>query len=391
MKNISKVIMVLSLVLFIGLVNPVVSNAQPMGGSTAKVISLNDSVVDQLESSDTQKYYKFIIDEKGYFNLGFDVNYENAKDGWTLTIMDSKYNQIYKAEKIVKSIETPAVAFEKGEYLVKIEAGWNYNERVPVGLNYELAVQFTPSSNWEIEANNSYETANLIGLDTNYTGTLYKSSDLDYYKFKIDKNGFFNVFFDVASENPQYGWNIIILDSKMNVIYKKDKIKASVETPNFAFKPGDYYIKVVSGWDYGDYTPVNQKYNVKVSFSNVTNWESEYNDTAKIANKIKVNAEYTGSLYKGSDKDYYEVMLTKSASYVLDLSYIAENVSYGWTVKILDKNMKEIQNFSQIKTQFESKVFKLQKGTYYVVVEAGWDYGDYYPTNIPYKITLKSK
>lgn len=382
---------ILVLLIGISIMNTFDSTAQSVPIDVMPIMVNNSTISDQLGSSSDKRYYKFQIEEKGSFKLRFDANHENPKYGWTITIMDSKYNQIYKTEKATRGFDSGEYSFAKGTYIVKVEAGWDYADYAPVGLKYDLSLHFTASDRWEIEGNDSNTTANEILLDTEYTANLYRSNDLDYYKFNIAKNGRFNVSFDVASENPKYGWTVTIMDDKMSVIHKQEQIKKSFVCPDFAFKPGTYYIKVTAGWDYADYAPVNQNYVMKVAFKAATDWESEYNDSPKTANKVKPNAKITGTLYKSSDQDYYEFILTKPSTCNLDLSFIAEKVSYGWTIKILDQNMRVLHTFKQIKTQFNSKSFKLPKGTYRIQVVAGWDYADYFPANVPYQLNIKAK
>jgi hypothetical protein len=66
----------------------------------------------------------------------------------------------------------------------------------------------------------------------------YANSDLDYYKFTLTDEGYFNAAFDVSSETPQYGWTISILDSKYKVIYKKTRVKRGDIRKHFTLEIG---------------------------------------------------------------------------------------------------------------------------------------------------------
>jgi hypothetical protein len=174
------------------------------------------------------------------------------------------------------------------------------------------------------------------------------------------------------------------------VFLSQDALKSSFISPDFSFSAGDYYIKIEAGWDFAEYVPTNQKYSVKVSFSNDPYREAEYNDSPDAAKPLKSDTGYTGSLCQSSDKDYYEFVTNTNGTFSFDFAFNAEDVSYGWTVRIFDANMKELSTYKQIRSQLKTQPFKLGKGIYFIQIVAGWDYSDYYPANVPYKITLNS-
>lgn len=357
-----------------------------------KDIKLNIYVSDYLDDDNSIKYYKFQLTKQGYFNLSFENIGEEVSYGWTISILNSEYEVIYNQKQVKTKMISPNYGFEPGDYYIKVEPGWDYIGQVPINVDYKMKVGFKESSYWESEANDTDKTADKLTIGKEYSGIFHNSSDKDYYKFTIKEKGYVNFDFTYDGEREPYGWNITVLDEFLNIVYHIKGVKTTLKSPNFGLKPGDYYIKLEANWDYFTYGPINKPYHLKVNQKKTAFWEEETNDTPETANVIKIGTSYTGNLGNlNSDKDYYTFQIATKGTFDLNFTFKSEEVSYGWTISILDENYKELYKQEKIKTQEQIKNIVLTKGTYYVKIEAGWAYFDYYPAWVDYTFTVIAK
>ena len=70
-------------------------------------IATNTTVSDYLVDENDVKYYQFMVDKQGYFNIDFKIIGidQSVGYGWDITLFDSDGNtQIYSAKDIKKNI-----------------------------------------------------------------------------------------------------------------------------------------------------------------------------------------------------------------------------------------------------------------------------------------------
>ena len=361
--------------------------------SKADPISVNTYYNGMIRNSSDEDYYKFTLPSAGYVTVGFKHAYiDSTLDYWRVQIIDIEQN-LYSQLDHAGNIETEETSIRyglpAGTYYVKITDYYFSNE------DYQFVINYTQSSVWETELNNSITTADPINLKTYYYGNLRNSGDDDYYKFELPRDGYVTVSFShgyVESSNDY--WYVQILDSSQKTYLEKKypgNVKKETESFKCGLSAGTYYLKV------SDYYSSNQEYKFKINDVVAPDWETEFNDSITTADPVKVGGSLNGNLWKNSDKDYYCFKVTKTG--VLNLYFRNEYVDSTnniWKLTVMDEQQNSY--FTQlykgnVRKAVVSDDIKLTPGTYYLRVEpynwSGKDYDVYLAWNRP-KLGLKT-
>ncbi|MBQ6844418.1 MAG: fibronectin type III domain-containing protein [Agathobacter sp.] len=239
------------------------------------------------------------------------------------------------------------------------------------------------------------KTATVLTLNKAAEGVLEKSGEADYYKFTIQKTGYFKLNFVVGSSaNPSNignGWNIeIYKESDLKTPVKTaSNITAAYEFPKLAMETGNYYIKVYGVASVG---AVGCPYAVKVDFTESAVWEKEENDEKAKANVITPSTTYFGNLYKKDDMDWFKVVVKEEGaiqlSFHIDENLSSEPVGNGWNVVIYNSKNEAIRTYEGIKNDFKGQKLPFSKGTYYVKVYANSSLNA--PVDCTYELKLSS-
>lgn len=393
-----------------------------VGGRTAKaasqteieqpqnMVTVNQPVVDKLTDCKDENWYYFDITQPGYFNVSLaptaDAKQEDIDYGWTLVIYDKANwgdGEIRSYNRWTGTGTTATFPFHAGRYYIKVDATFDHagDSQAPTNVPYSLTVNFTPSSVWEVEGNDSDNTANFIAPDVTYYGTTYHSKDQDWFKLTATKKGYYELVF-VSDENNDLaeigdGWTVSILNAEKNEIKSYSYIKSSLTSLKLPFNPGDYYIHIFPTYSYrGDSSaPTNCIYRFTWKQTSNASWEKEGNDSQPTATPIKMNKSYIGNTYWCKDADWYKFKITKKGPALFTLTSDAgndmEDVDDGWTLSIYKKGATnpalETRNIKSSGTLN----LMLPKGEYYLRVYPSNTYnGDNYaPTNCQY--TLKTQ
>ena len=167
---------------------------------------------------------------------------------WRIALHDTEAKELYSLPSYgdVKSTSSVKMGLPAGTYYVKISSGSSWKTSI-----YTVKVNYTETDTWEKEPNLSASFANKVKLNTFYYGTMYKSSDADWYKFTLSKKG-------VVSINFRHGvmtstsscWLIRVYKadgttqvSDLPLLYSKGD-EASVSTKKVTLPAGTYYVKV---------------------------------------------------------------------------------------------------------------------------------------------------
>ncbi len=342
---------------------------QADGGFTdAQWISVNQRV-----TGSGDRFFAFTIDNSGYFTLNFQhpmVDYDYGY--WKVNLYDE--NQQYIEEWDIKgynrNFTTCRFGYPQGSYYIEIV------EKREDAPGYSLCVNFTQTTTYETEYNNTFTTANPIKLNTTYGGNLFYGSlgngwigaDLDYYKFTLTKAGCIKIAFRHAIPDDTYGvyWNIAIYNSNQTEIYHmvSKAEDTSIETCKIGLSAGTYYIKV-----YNNNYPSDINYTLKVTNTYTNVWETELNDTRTTADSIKWGTTYYGTLKENGDEDYYTFQLTSKKDTELIFKHAEDdNDNRLWNVKLMDAGGNIIwqDDVTGNKTSISSGILKLAAGKYYI-------------------------
>ena len=368
--------------------------------ATANTISVNKDYSATLYQAKDVDWYKVDITERGYFKFNFIMNAtsDETKYGWDVSVYDSSLNELKTYSALKSSFTSQAFPFAKGTYYVKVCANFNYSDGyAPTDCVYKFNVSFTGTDAWENEYNDTNAAANTISANKNYSGILYKSTDVDWYKVKITDQGYFKIKFAVDDsvnvDNIHYGWDVSVYDSSLNEIKTYSKITGSVTEPVLPYAPGTYYVKVCANFDYSDgYAPTDCIYKLNVVTKASSTWESEKNDTQKTATSMSLNKKYSGIFTNSSDVDWYKINVKNPGvvkiALAKDKSVSVDDVKDGWNVYVYNKaGDKVLDKMEGVKSSSSVKL-TLKKGTYYIKVCAASSYSDsYIPTQCIYKLS----
>lgn len=366
--------------------------------TNANKIKTNQSYTGNLCNRDDVDYYKFTLENSGNIIVNIKNSADLGSNRWT--------NSLYWVDGDGNNVLLDA--FDTGE-----RASTNMNKyRVPAGTyyieirkrdyadftntDYKMTVKYKKesASSYEQEFNNSSAGANVIKLNSSYTGNLNNRDERDYYKFSLKQAGSIVVNFKNSAElggnrftNSLY-WidrdgNSIILDS-----FDAGE-KASINMNKFRVPAGTFYIEVRRR-DYADFTNSDYKLTVKYSKEAATSHEQEFNNSFASSNSVKLGKTFTGNLSNNNDQDYYKFKLSKTKNITISFSNVSSLGDNRWTCLLYkidrDGNYNQVGAFD---TGSNGKFIyrnKLSSGTYYLRV-AKRDYANL--SNTDYKISIK--
>lgn len=337
--------------------------------TTAKRISVNQRV-----TGSGNRFFAFTIDKNGYFTLNFQhpmVDYDYGY--WKVNLYDE--NQQYIKEWDIngynRNFTTCRFGYPQGSYYIEIV------EKQEDAPDYSLCVNFTQTTTYETEYNNTFTTANPIKLNTTYGGNLFYGSlgngwigaDLDYYKFTLTKAGCIKIAFRHAIPDDTYGkyWKVAIYNSNQTEIYNmvSEVEDTAKESTKIGLRAGTYYIKVY----YDNNSPSDINYTLKVTNTYTNVWETELNDTRTTADSIKWGTTYYGTLKENDDEDYYTFQLTSKKDTELIFKHAEDDYDDRlWNVKLMDVGGNTIWEADATgnKTSISSGILKLAAGKYYI-------------------------
>lgn len=309
----------------------------------------NYSQSGSIEVNGRDYWYKFTVEEAGELTVKFNHAIINSKsnywqfvcyqaDATTFLTGTSSMVPYWKIAGNESQTVVDGIFLEAGTYYIKVTSGeMHSSDAYTISLTYEY------DDCTETEYNSSYQTANKLKLNTAYRGSLTSSTDVDWFTFTTETDGYFWIDFDhninASSDNT---WSIYIYHAdgtsyicdETNYWAVKDNVE-SFNTPKIGIKAGTYYIKIIDNIKHSD-----EIYTFKVNFTEADNWEKESNHTYLLANDMGTSRLWYGttatSPYNSDETDWFKVNLTYSANYTLKFSHpqvngAKENV---WSVSV---------------------------------------------------------
>lgn len=208
----------------------------------------------------------------------------------------------------------------------------------------------------------------------------YTMPEGGYFYYKIVPK--YKIVYDIDGI-PHYDTEMYLPETKLTYNYKEYG-KSSVfygsnwRSPSYCFKKGA--VVTISLEDYTD-SSTESYYDLTVYFKKTKNFESENNNSKKIADKLMLNKTYTGLSMDG-DTDYWVFTAPKAGKYKISATEVNEgfhNTVYAY------KGSKKvgsawINSGDGYKTVYKGKLKKGQK--IYIKITDGAD-------NEMYKIKVK--
>lgn len=321
--------------------------------------------------------------------------YAVEKDG--MKVSKEKENRYYKLsiEKngVLYCPDTSVYDYNKN----KISDYYSTRMRLPIG-NYYVdkyeKLNFTvDGSNCEQEYNDTYDTANYVQTNVQYTGNINRGSDedYDYYKFELNEQNRVYVEFKTKNDS-RYSVKLYQEESNGNTTKLSDQYtENSISTTSRLRLPKGTYFFVVSRQGYStaddDYT-----FTIISENNGSGNYEQEWNDTIQTATSMEYGSEYIGNICNSDDEDYFKLIIPYTGKATVKMTIPRQ----------CDNNLFKVEYFSEddvdkyYKNYFYtnenpvnvSKEFDIAPGIYYIKVSTG---SYRYNSAIDYKIVMEGK
>lgn len=285
---------------------------------------------DTLRSADDVRYYRFRADARGSLRYSvtaaqkadltsrivslYQVYYLNGTDG-EKGVRLLNYLQAYTTETVN---ESPAVGIIPGEYLLAVQAG-PYADLSA----YEIALTFTPGTDYEIEYNDSPSRYTEL-----FSGVTAKGSasgrrtgtDLDWFMIRMHQPGALSLqFAHAANDLLTAAFRVTVYTQDMEEIYSGVSAQnlALLESGEIGVPAGAYFICVEARVSFtGDYA-------LTVTKTAADLFEKELNDTRETASLLRSGRPVTGVLsprQNAPDTDWYKIELPADGLLTLTLS-----------------------------------------------------------------------
>lgn len=257
-------------------------------------------------------YYKITLKKNGF--LQFKLSYKNAgtlESPYQISVCNKDGNTLYESGSMgMDSLYASGkVGLEKGTYYIVLSAG----TALYTG-DYQLTATAKAASDWETETNGDMASADALKVGKEKKGTLHNYfSDLDYYKFTLDKSTYVNISLTHRKINGTgRSWYVYLLkETGKRLNYRSsDHLyayagDAYTETKAIRLEKGTYYIVVRTATD--NTYAVGEEYAVCVN--RISAKKPTVSQVASAAyNKLKVTwkvmpgaVSYT--IYRSTSKD----------------------------------------------------------------------------------------
>lgn len=357
--------------------------------SAADNIGVNTEYTGSILNNDDIDYYKFTIDDDGYLaiNLQHDT-IDSSSSYWKAIIYKEDGETVMMNADFVGSkpnVTSTATGLEAGTYYLKIISSSNQSS-----MDYIFNIKYTADPNFETELNNTMMTSDEIKLDTDYKGIISDSSDIDWYKFTVDKEGYLNLDFkhDTIDSTSSY-WSAYIYEEDGTTLVNSMSFvgnKALTSSSSMALTKGNYYIKFTNC----SYNTSNLEYTFNLAMTESTEWETEDNDTKSKANAVELNTVSNASLMNESDVDWFKFTLDEQSVMNLEFGHeMFENSNVYWDIYLYDADASTLLTSYSAKGDAEttkSYLIGLLAGEYYIKVSKD----SYYYSGSDYTIKVNS-
>ena len=331
-----------------------------------------NTIVTDIVNKDESIWYKVRMENDGYFTINLKPhNIADSQDAsWTLTLYDDRGNEITYWRGYT-SIESCKISTKKDDvYYVAIEKYWSKD------ILYDLEINNVADATWEVENNNSQDTATVLETNKSVRGMIMGDGDVDWYEFTMPSTKGYVQFVLGKEVTVKETWGMVILDENGNEI--RDYYGEGITSHALPYKQGrKLYVKI-----YAYYSGARwDEYTITPTFTEDSLWESEDNNTAKTATPIDLGAKavYKGIIQNqedGTDVDYYKFKIsgekkgeTKSFKKV-EINFGPDQISNKgtWKVELINSDGTEVEIFrNDTKSSYQCY---LKKGTYYLRVTA---------------------
>ena len=215
----------------------------------------------------------------------------------------------------------------------------------------------------------------LLGLNHEYSASIEKRDDAITYRFIVPTSGKLYLQWLSGAENSSRSLYSSYLFSAKDISepITSYKFQSSIElqqtTPLYVTS-GVYFITIEAR------TNDNIPYHLSICLEQNEYVESENNDSIELANDIKTDLNYSGSLSSADDIDFYSFQLDEPAAIRLEISSPDGNKDEQYNVSITGSEPDHLIAEYLLSGNDEAEIVKvfLSSGKYYLKISAGSDW-----------------
>lgn len=335
-----------------------------------------------------EDWYMFRQYEDGFAQLKFE--HPAIKDKttvcWQIILYSENGTALYSVNSLFTDelVRSGAIGLSAGNYYVLVR------NRVYADMPYTLTLSRADDVSYEVEKNDTKETATEISVNSTVTGSVAErltGIDRDYFKFDVPSSGTLMLEFShIATAEDKNGWNFVLTDDSGEVLFKgisawSDDVSTS---SHIGLGKGTYYVLVDSDNLYLN----SEDYYLTVSFTTFEGWETEANNSFSSSDILLSDTAVTGLIADcggaDSDYDYYSFTLTEESDVSLMLEHeILGNNRNIFNVTLYDESFNPVEctvgeatGITTVRVLADAENTQanyeaLSAGTYYVKVTSG--------------------
>ena len=222
------------------------------GVDTSSNIALNQNYSGNLMTNGDVDWYKFSLSKAGYVSFKFSHDFVDSSNNYYelhLFSSDDLNNELLDRAYIgneLYEVNSYGSGLPAGTYYIKINHYyWNWSD-----VKYTFSVNCDYSDYYETETNNSSSSADMVKLNSIYTGNLMVYSDSDYYMFSLVKDGYVSITFshDYVDHDATYWelhlYNSTNLNDKITSYSYVGNDRNQTTTQPVSLSAGTYYVKI---------------------------------------------------------------------------------------------------------------------------------------------------
>ena len=261
----------------------------------------------------------------------------------------------------VESRQFTGVPLASGDYYVELSSNTGFSGTAHLNLRAD----FTSTTNWETENNDTLELADVLPLNTTFYGEL-GSSIQDWYTFTIPQRG--TVQLTLGPTEGKTYMDVYLSGSKGS-LYSTDFSSAdgTVKSERIGLESGTYAIRLVASAS-GMWNTNPAGYSIRVDYAQTSDWEIEPNNSRESAQPISIGKTVSGSCTSIVDRDFFEFTLSKGAQVTFSLTNIT-TPGRNESISVENSFGKSIGTY-RFRDQTVTDPVALEPGTYIVSVDA---------------------